>query len=67
MQFEMTLQEVADQLGVSKQAVNITEQRALRKARALFEKRGVDEEMAIEILQLAACRSASTLARFSQA
>jgi transcriptional regulator with XRE-family HTH domain len=64
MQYEMTLEEIAQQLGVTRQAVNVTERRALLKARALFERRGIDEAMALEILQLAACRSASTLARF---
>jgi predicted DNA-binding protein YlxM (UPF0122 family) len=63
--YEMTLNEIADHFGISRQAVNVTEQRALKKVRVLLERRGIDESAAHEILQLAMYRSASTLDRFS--
>jgi transcriptional regulator with XRE-family HTH domain len=40
----MTLQEIADELGVSKPMVYKIEQRALKKARALMEKHGLTLE-----------------------
>lgn len=44
---EMTLSEVAEKLGVTKQAISVTERRAFRKLRAMFATHDVARELGV--------------------
>jgi predicted transcriptional regulator len=48
-----TLEEIATELGMTRQGVNRIIKNALRKARRICEERGLDAETCIEILRIA--------------